>query len=118
MAEGAPVGARALTHVTAKWEWVAAAAAGRHVLRLSYDGGPRAGLVADARRDAAALLGVTLPAPDDAAAVTWERAGTRTHSVDGMNRVGESVSGTGIAAVVALADAVTDRRSSDTEPQG
>src|SRR5690606_8716886 len=34
VAEGADVAARALTHVTAKWEWVAAAAGGRHVLRL------------------------------------------------------------------------------------
>ncbi|MGN6502432.1 MAG: protoporphyrinogen/coproporphyrinogen oxidase, partial [Pseudolysinimonas sp.] len=37
VAAGAGVGARALTHVTAKWDWVREAAEGRHVLRLSYD---------------------------------------------------------------------------------
>ena len=103
VADGADVGARALTHVTAKWPWVAELAGGRHVLRLSYDGTP-ADAVARAGRDAAALLGHGIPAPDDAAIVTWERAAPRTHAVDGMQYVGESVSGTGIAAVVAQAD--------------
>ena len=106
VAAGAPVAARALTHVTAKWPWVGEAARGRHVLRLSYDGTPD-DAVALAARDAAVLLGTSLPAPDDAAVVTWERAAPRTHAVDGMHYVGEAVSGTGIAAVVAHADAVT-----------
>lgn len=120
VAEGADVGARALTHVTAKWEWVAAAADGRHVLRLSYDGEPgREGLVERARRDAIALLGREFPQPDDAAITTWERPATRAHSVDGMQRVGQSMSGTGVAAVVALADAVEAvETGSDAEPQG
>ena len=51
VAAGAPVGARALTHATAKWEWLRDAAAGRHVLRLSYDVTP-ADPVAAARADA------------------------------------------------------------------
>lgn len=64
------VTAKALTHVTAKWSWVAAAAgAGRHVVRLSYG---RAGepsptdalsddeLQALALSDASAILGVDL----------------------------------------------------------
>jgi oxygen-dependent protoporphyrinogen oxidase len=106
VAAGAPVAARALTHLSAKWPWVAEAAGGRHVLRLSYDGTPD-DAVALAVRDAAVLLGTSLPAPDDATVVTWERAAPRTHAVDGMHYVGEAVSGTGIAAVVAHADAVT-----------
>ena len=66
------VTAKALTHVTAKWAWVAeAAGAGRHVVRLSYG---RAGhpnptddlsddeLQALALHDASVLLGVPLPA--------------------------------------------------------
>jgi len=37
VAPGTPgVAAKALTHSTAKWPWLAAAAAGRHVVRLSY----------------------------------------------------------------------------------
>jgi oxygen-dependent protoporphyrinogen oxidase len=106
VAAGAPVTARALTHVSAKWGWVADAAGGREVLRLSYDGDPE-DVVALATRDAAALLAAKLPEADDAAVVTWERAAPRTHAVDGMHYVGEAVSGTGIAAVVAHADAVT-----------
>ncbi len=34
--DAAGVGAKALTHATAKWPWLAEAAGGRHVLRLSY----------------------------------------------------------------------------------
>jgi oxygen-dependent protoporphyrinogen oxidase len=119
---GSDVAARALTHVTAKWPWVAELAQGRHVLRLSYDdepGATDANAVERATRDASALLGQTLPAPEDAAVVTWERAAPRTHSVDGMHYVGESVSGTGIAAVVTQADAISvDRPENDAEPQG
>jgi oxygen-dependent protoporphyrinogen oxidase len=106
VAADAPVTARALTHLTAKWRWLADAAGGRQVLRLSYDGVPE-DAVALAVRDAAVLLGARVPEPDDAAVVTWERAAPRTHAVDGMHYVGEAVSGTGIAAVVAHADAVT-----------
>ena len=36
----AGVHARALTHATAKWEWLRERAGGRHVLRLSYDSVP------------------------------------------------------------------------------
>lgn len=106
VAAGSGVGARALTHVTVKWDWVREAAAGRHVLRLSYDAAVEPS-VEDAVRDAATLLGVPVPHPDDAAIVTWERAAPRTHAVDGMRYLGEAVSGTGVAAVVAQADAVT-----------
>jgi oxygen-dependent protoporphyrinogen oxidase len=119
VAEGAAVRARALTHVSAKWHWVAQAAGGRHVLRLSYDGDETPGLVATAAADASVLLGVPVGDTVGAATATWERAAPATHSVDGMLRVGESVSGTGIAAVVAQAEAVAIERSgTDTEPSG
>jgi oxygen-dependent protoporphyrinogen oxidase len=119
VAEGAAVRARALTHLSAKWKWVAEAAAGRAVLRLSYDGEPSPDAVPAALADATTLLGVPLGGLEDAAIVTWERAAPRVHSVDGMHYVGESVSGTGIAAVVAQAEAVaTERTGNDTEPPG
>jgi oxygen-dependent protoporphyrinogen oxidase len=105
VASGSGVQARALTHVTAKWPWVAEAARGRQVLRLSYDGEPD-GIEARAARDAGLLLGTSLPHPEGVAVVTWERAAPAVHAVDGMHYVGEAVSGTGIAAVVAQADAV------------
>jgi oxygen-dependent protoporphyrinogen oxidase len=118
VADGSGVAARALTHVTAKWPWVAELAGGRHVLRLSYDATaePDATL---ATHDAATLLGTPLGIPDDVAIVTWERAAPRTHAVDGMHYVGEAVSGTGIAAVVAQADLLPAGLSGiDSEPQG
>ncbi|GMA95087.1 hypothetical protein GCM10025881_19110 [Pseudolysinimonas kribbensis] len=79
-------------------------AAGRHVLRLSYDGHGIPDLADVARRDAATLLGVTLDAPLDVAIVPWVRAAPATHAVDGMRRIGEAESGTGLAAVVAAAE--------------
>jgi hypothetical protein len=72
-----------------------------------------------ATREAALLLGREIGIPEDAAVLTWERAAPRSHSVDGMHRLGESVSGTGIAAVVAQADAVrVEQPESHSEPQG
>jgi oxygen-dependent protoporphyrinogen oxidase len=97
------VGAKALTHVTAKWPWVAEAAGGRHVLRLSYDGAPEH--VADVdgiRRDASTLLGVALDpaAVLDTALVSWRRAAPEVAPEDGPPFVGEAVAGSGLAAVV------------------
>ncbi len=105
---GAPgVGARALTHLTAKWPWLAERAGGLHALRLSYDGGTAD--VARAVADAGTLLGIPLKQPVDADVVTWERAVPRTHSVDGMHYVGEAGSGTGLAAVIAQAESEAER---------
>jgi len=72
VAAAAPdVTAKALTHVTAKWKWVAeAAGAGRHVVRLSFgragesnptDALDDAEFQALALHDAAIILGVDLP---------------------------------------------------------
>ncbi len=102
--------ARALTHVTAKWPWLAERT-GLEVLRLSYDEGVEV-TPERAHADAEVLLGTSLPAPADTALVAWERAGRRadpTHAIDGMRAVGEAESGTGLAAVVALAREVGRR---------
>ena len=98
VAEGTEVGAKALTHATAKWEWLAevvrrdredgtARHPHRHVLRLSYGrhgGGPdQLGyrtadeqLVEQAIADAAVLTGVDLATEDVAAhmVVRWRDA--------------------------------------------
>ena len=85
--------AKALTHATAKWTWLAAAAGpGRHVVRLSYGqpAGPRstdpaapdiaglslADLTAVALRDASALLGAPLDASHlvASARVRWSQS--------------------------------------------
>ncbi|MFT4123069.1 MAG: FAD-dependent oxidoreductase [Microbacteriaceae bacterium] len=97
----AGVGAKALTHATAKWDWLRERAGrGRHVIRLSYDHEPT---VPEARADAATLLGAPLGTVVDAAVVAWTRCSPRRP--DGhRHRVGESVAGTGIANVVAQAE--------------
>ena len=102
VAAGAPVGARALTHATAKWEWLREAAAGRHVLRLSYDETP-AHPVAAARADAETLLGVRLPVLVDAAQVFWVRPAAASVPSDRVV-VGETVAGSGLAGIVAHAE--------------
>lgn len=94
------VHARALTHATAKWAWLRDAAAGSHVVRLSYDVEPPT-LADTARADASQLLGVDLPAPRGFARVEW----TRPDAVEAPSvaTVGESVAGSGIAGIVSHA---------------
>ncbi len=116
--------AKALTHATVKWPWLARAAGpGRHVLRLSYGrGAGSASIPADpdlpgiALADAADLLGVPLrpasvldsavvrwdsalpvPRPGHAAAVQTLRAALAGH---GLFVVGSAVAGTGLGAVI------------------
>ncbi len=107
VARGTDVTARALTHVSAKWAWVREAAAGREVLRLSYESLPSADT---ARRDAELLLGVTIPetAVVAAEATTWLRAG-RIEADDSIPLVGEQVSGTGLASVIDHAHRLAER---------
>jgi oxygen-dependent protoporphyrinogen oxidase len=108
VAEGAPgVEARALTHLTVKWPWLAERAGGLHALRLSYDGAPQ-DVALRAARDAATLLGMPIGRVVDTASVTWERAAPRRHSVDGIRYVGEAGAGTGLAAVIGQAEAEAD----------
>ena len=106
VADGAPgVHARALTHSTAKWPWLAERAAGRHVVRLSYDvsaaAGEPAALEAVALQDASALLGVALPDSSvrGFARVQWIRPAASTEA-----HVGETVAGSGLAGIVRQAE--------------
>jgi oxygen-dependent protoporphyrinogen oxidase len=97
--------AKALTHVTAKWEWVAERAEGKHVLRLSYDD-DETDLAGAARADAEALLGVPIPASSVLAfgRSEWYRPPRLTHTPDGIHVVGETIAGTGLANVVGQAE--------------
>ncbi len=122
VAAGAPVRARALTHATAKWRWLAERAGGRHVLRLSYDDGAVDGLrdteLAElARSDAQALLGVSLPpgAVEGFASVQWYRPPRVTTTPDAIPLVGESIAGTGLASVVARSEALAESLLGDAD---
>lgn len=118
------VSAKAITHATAKWPWLAAAAGpGRHVLRLSYgrarpaDAELPADLTATALADATDLLGVPvgraqLVSTDE---VVWESVqplagpgyataiagiNARVDELPGLQLAGAWLAGTGLAAVV------------------
>ncbi|WP_411699272.1 protoporphyrinogen/coproporphyrinogen oxidase [Conyzicola sp.] len=101
--------ARALTHATAKWSWLAERADGRHVLRLSYSEDP-ADLAEIARVDAAALLGVPIDAAAvvDFARVQWTRTTAVETAPDGVTLVGEGIAGTGLANIIGHSQAQAD----------
>lgn len=132
VADGAPTAARALTHATAKWAWLAEAAGpGRHVVRLSYGpeaavGGlpmsavPMVQLTERARIDASALLGVAVRRetvvdsartvwpggmpPAGPAQRQWQAVVAQAAASLGALRVtGAWTAGTGLASVVAHA---------------
>ncbi|MBD7917906.1 protoporphyrinogen oxidase [Cellulomonas sp. Sa3CUA2] len=138
------VRAKALTHASAKWGWVArAAGAGRHVVRLSYG---RAGdeargdvlptgdaLVDLALRDAATLLGVPLgrDALHGSAVVRWTQslprpsAGHRAavaavrqavEAMPGVAVCGAWSAGNGLASVVPDARAAARALLADARP--
>jgi len=140
-AEATDVTAKALTHVTAKWSWVAAAAGvGQHVVRLSYgragQPNPVEGLADDelealALRDASTLLGTPLSAGmlrgcartewRDAISPATIGAPERASSVrdaladtPGLEVTGAWLAGTGLASVIpdALAAASRIRQAS------
>lgn len=122
------VAAKALTHATVKWPWLAEAAAGRHVLRLSYAmpadatsvhgaTGPddaATSLPVDpdgpvgtrALHDAATLLGVPLTATHvaGAARVRWHGPDLTTAGLAaGVVGVGEVATGRGLAGIIGAA---------------
>ena len=107
------VSARALTHATAKWQWLKEQAEGRHVVRLSYNEVPAGDLAEVARRDAEVLLGVSLPAEAviDFARREWIRPAplAAAERTDGVVVVGETVGGSGLAGIVTHANAAVDR---------
>jgi oxygen-dependent protoporphyrinogen oxidase len=121
------VQAKALTHATAKWAWLAEAAGeGRHVVRLSYGRAGKPSETADlddgefrelARRDASELLGIPIPESSIVgfARTRWTNAlpfaavGERERiaavrdavaEVDGLEVTGAWLTGTGLASVV------------------
>jgi oxygen-dependent protoporphyrinogen oxidase len=102
VANGAPgIRAKALTHATAKWPWLADVADGKHVLRLSY-GEDHANLAEIARTDAASLLGIAIEpgAVVDFARVQWARTTAVESAPDGVTLVGEGIAGTGLANII------------------
>jgi oxygen-dependent protoporphyrinogen oxidase len=115
VAEGSAVIARALTHLTAKWAWVAEALAGRHAVRLSYDTAP-GDPVATALADASTMFGAELPDPVDATVRTWRRPAPDPAGFAGP-RVGEPVAGVGLASVIPHAERVAAELLDDSTPQ-
>jgi oxygen-dependent protoporphyrinogen oxidase len=103
VAKGAPgIRARALTHSTAKWEWLRERADGRHVLRLSYEH-DAADLETVSLADAAALLGVEIAGLVDFDRTVWTRSAPAS-APSGVVVVGETIAGTGLASVVRQAE--------------
>lgn len=128
--------AKALTHSTAKWRWMAERAEpGVHVLRVSFGAQgeePATGALSDvdaaslALSEASALLGTPL-APAQLVAARRERytqaqpgaaigraertaaARAAVHAVEGLGVAGAWVAGTGLAQVVPDAQAEADR---------
>ncbi|MFF7294024.1 protoporphyrinogen oxidase [Microbacterium sp. NPDC008134] len=127
--------AKALTHSTAKWEWVREAAGDRHVVRVSFgaQGEPAATATLDdhaaaalALREASALLGVDLapsalvaahraryvqaqPASVIGSAERRSAARAAVQAVPGLAAVGAWLAGTGLAQVIPDATDETDR---------
>lgn len=137
VAAGTPgVTAKALTHATAKWDWLAEAAGpGRHVIRLSYGRAGEASPAADlsdpeflalALRDASVILGVDLDAGavrgfartvwGDALSPATIGAPGRVRQVraaalatPGLELTGAWLAGTGLASVIPDAIAAAAR---------
>ncbi len=106
--------AKALTHSTAKWRWLASSLPpGRHVVRLSYAVTPGEDVRPHAVADASRLLGVALT--DDhvlgIAQNEWPDASPfavdNTEPQPGLHLVGSAAGLSGLAAIVA-ADAAAD----------
>lgn len=106
--------AKALTHATAKWPWLAQAAGEHHhVLRLSYGGRLDGGDLDEiARTDAGKLLQLNIPASSvlGFARVDWLSAAVDPPAAPrGVTAIGEAVSGTGLASVIGHARATATR---------
>jgi oxygen-dependent protoporphyrinogen oxidase len=106
--------AKALTHASVKWPWLAAVLpAGRHVVRLSYAVAPGEDVTGYAVADAARLLGVTLTDENvvGIASREWPDASpaavASVEPLKGVYLVGSAAGLSGLAAIVA-ADAAAD----------
>ncbi|MFJ2315550.1 protoporphyrinogen oxidase [Glutamicibacter sp. NPDC087661] len=131
VSRNAPLTAKALTHSTAKWPWLAAEAGpGTHVLRLSFgrigeheqlvESGDDSALIDQAIKDASKILGVQLHLDDvlgstvsrfsDMVPLQGQAATTRRAQLqrslsgfEGLDVVGAWIAGTGLARVIAQA---------------
>jgi oxygen-dependent protoporphyrinogen oxidase len=106
--------AKALTHASAKWPWLAAMLPpGRHVVRLSYAVTPGEDVAGHAVADASRLLGVRLTGEDVVGIASREWPDASPSSVvsrqpmKGVHLVGSAAGLSGLAAIVA-ADAASD----------
>ncbi|WP_348789699.1 protoporphyrinogen oxidase [Leifsonia sp. NPDC080035] len=133
---GSGVRAKAMTHSSAKWQWVAEVAGpGRHIVRLSYGragrpaettGLPDAELRAVATADAAEILNIPFPesAVEAFARTPWtnalpyatvgqreriQRVRDEAESVEGLEVTGSWLTGTGLASVIPDARRVAER---------
>ncbi|EYT66447.1 hypothetical protein H489_0103245 [Curtobacterium flaccumfaciens UCD-AKU] len=119
------VSAKALTHATVKWPWLADVADGRHVLRLSYatsatdTAGVATSLPVDpadpvgsrALQDASTLLGVPITADrvSGAARVGWYGPDlTEAGLAEGVVGIGEASTGRGLAGIIGAARKAAD----------
>ena len=123
---GSGVAAKAMTHSTAKWSWLAEATDGRHVVRLSYGRAGQASETAGlgnaelrtlAVRDASALLNIPISESEVTgfARTRWTNAlpyaalgereridtvRTAVDAVTGLEVTGSWLTGTGLASVI------------------
>jgi len=135
------VRAKALTHATAKWPWLArrvrnAVGPGWHVVRLSYGrlGEPTPEPTAEeAARDASALLGVdltgrvrdvlhqrwdgSLPPPTPVYRATITQFEQAVRAEPGLDVTGGWIAGTGLAAIVGHARRTAERLGEADSPQ-
>lgn len=128
VAQNAPVVAKALTHASAKWPWLAEQSGpGTHVVRLSFgrigqhepivESGDTQALLEQAIKDASKILGVQLNQDDvvgsaisrfnDMVPLQGEEASARraklnaaVQDFDGLDVVGAWLAGTGLARVI------------------
>lgn len=106
LAVGNVSGAKALTHSTAKWRWLAERMDGRHVLRLSYGIDNARDARLHALSDASTLLGVPLKESQvrDMERVQWADSAPVAvedrEPVPGLHLVGSAAGLSGLAAIV------------------
>ena len=107
LAVGNGSGAKALTHATAKWAWLAREAEGHHIVRLSYGIDNARDARPHALDDASHLLGVKLKESQlrDIERVQWHDSAPAAvkdrEPVPGLHLVGSAAGLSGIAAIAA-----------------
>ena len=121
LAVGNVSGAKALTHSTAKWRWLAERMSGRHVLRLSYGIDNARDARLHALSDAATLLGVPLKESQvrDMERVQWADSAPVAvddrEPVPGLHLVGSAAGLSGLAAIVAADAALGDDETGESD---